>query len=451
MPVLRFAACGGKKAFSVTALLLLALAIGANSAMFTILKQVILDPLPYPDADRLVRISDFQRQTGQVFQVTMLNYLDWVAQTKTFESLAAYMGNGMSVGGAGQPEILLGLNVSANFFDVIGVRPALGRAFRPEENERGRDQVMILSHALWERSYGGDPAIVGRIVPVNGQPFQIVGIMPAGFAFAGKHYEFWTPLAFRGGPAAFSNRSAHYLRVVGRLRPSATFAVAVADMNQITANLERAYPEYNLYLGVQLRPLKETLIGNFRGILFLLYGSVSLLLLVACASLAALHIARAATRKVEFATRSALGASRGQLAVQVSVESGLLGTIGGGLGLALAYTLLHIVRRSGGELLPNLDSVHMDPPLLIFTFLLAMGSAFLFGLAPFTQISRLAGAPRGATSKGIRLELRSALVAVQVALAFVLLAGTMALPVKLTAKLLYFRLARIKTALRPVE
>src|SRR5215469_16524674 len=237
-----------EKAFSVTALLLLALAIGANSAMFTILKRVILDPLPYPDADRLVRISDFQRQTGRAFGVTMLNYLDWVAQTKTFESLAAYIGNGMSVGGAGQPEIVLGLNVSANFFDVIGVRPELGRAFRPEENERGRDQVMILSHALWQRSYGGDPAVVGRIVPVNGEPFQIVGVMPAGFAFAGKQYEFWTPLAFRGGPAAFSNRSAHYLRVVGRLRPTVTLAAAVAEMNQIAANLERAYPEDNLYL-----------------------------------------------------------------------------------------------------------------------------------------------------------------------------------------------------------
>lgn len=413
-----------EKAFSVTALLLLALAIGANSAMFTILKRVVLDPLPYPDADRLVSIYDFQRQTGQEFRVTMLNYLDWVAQTKTFESLAAYSGNGVSVGGPAQPEILIALSVSANFFDTTGVRPALGRAFRPEENERGHNQVMILSHALWQRRFGGDPGIIGRIVPVNGEPFEIVGVMPASFAFPEKRYDLWMPLALRGGQAAFSNRSAHYLRVVGRLRPSVTFAAAVAEMNQIGANLEIAYPENNRNLGVQLRPLKEMVIGGFRGILFLLYGSVTLLLLVACASLGALQIARAATRKAEFTTRAALGASRGRLAVQLAVESGLLGVIGGGLGLALSFTLLHIVRRTGGELLPNLDSVRMDPLVLVFSFLVAMGSSMLFGLAPFAQISRLVGVSRGATSKGVRLGLRSALVTVQVALAFVLLAGS---------------------------
>jgi putative ABC transport system permease protein len=413
-----------EKVFSAAALLLLALAIGANSAMFTILKRVILDPLPYPDADRLVSIYDFGRRTGRAFRVTMLNYLDWAAQTKTFESLAAYSGNGVSVGDAAQPEILIGLSVSANFFDTLGVRPALGRAFRPEENERGRDQVMILSYALWQRRYGGDPGIVGRTVRVNDELFQIVGVLPAGFAFPEKRYDLWMPLALRGGPAAFSNRSAHYLRVVGRLRRSATFAAAVAEMNQIAANLEKAYPETNRDLGVQVHPLKESVVGDFRGILFLLYGSVTLLLLVACASLGALQIARAATRKAEFTTRVALGASRARLAIQVAVESALLGAIGGGLGLGLAYALLHIVRRTGDELLPNLDSVHMDPTVLIFSFLLAMGSALLFGLAPFAQISRLVGVPRGATSKGIRLELRSALVVTQVALAFVLVAGT---------------------------
>ncbi len=412
-----------QKAFSVTALLLLALALGANSAMFTIFKRIILDPLPYPNADRLVRIYDFQKTSGQAFPVTMLNYLDWAAQTKSFESLAAYSGNGVSVGGSGQPEILIGLSVSANFFDAMGVRPALGRAFRPEENERGRNQVMILSNALWQRRYGGDPGVVGRTVAANGEPFQIIGVMPAGFDFPEKRYDLWMPLALRGGEAAWSNRSSHYLRVVGRLRPSATMTAAVAEMNQISANLERAYPEENRDIGVQLRPLKETVIGDLRNILFVLYGSVTLFLLVACASLAALQVARAATRKGEFITRAALGASRVRLAVQVAVESGLLGVTGGALGLAVAYALLLIVRRTAAELLPNLDSIRMDASVLVLSFLLAMGSALLFGLAPFARISRLAGAARGATSKAIRLELRSALVVVQVALAFVLLAG----------------------------
>ncbi|MEJ7608868.1 MAG: ABC transporter permease, partial [Bryobacteraceae bacterium] len=410
-----------EKAFSITALLLLALAIGANSAMFTVLKRVILDPLPYPDADRLVGIYDFQRQTGRAFSVTMLNYLDWVAQTRTIESLAAYSGRGVSVGGSGQPELLIGLGVSANFFNVIGVRPAIGRVFRPDENERGRDQVMILSHALWQGRYGGDPGIVGRNLPVNGESFQIVGVMPAGFAFPEKRYDLWMPLALRGGEAAFSNRSAHYLRVVGRLRPSATITSSVAEMKKITANLERAYPEYNRNLGVQLRPLKETVIGDFRGVLFLLYGSVTLLLLVACASLAALQVARAATRKAEFITRAALGASRARLAVQLAVESGLLGVIGGALGgpgvCTSSYSETNRRRTSAGP-----DSVRMCP-VLVFSFFLAIGSALLFGLTPFAQISRLVGVSRGATSKRIRLELRSALVVVQVALAFVLLAG----------------------------
>ncbi|MEO8658149.1 MAG: ABC transporter permease [Bryobacteraceae bacterium] len=412
-----------EKAFSITSLLLLALAIGANSSMFTVLKQVILDPLPYPDSDRLVQLYDFQRENGQGFSVTMLNYLDWAAQTKTFAALAAYSGRGMSVGDGQQPELLVGLGVSANFFDLLRVQPALGRGFRPEENERGRDRVMVLSHALWQRKYGGDPAILGRTVPVNGESYQIVGVMPAGFEFPGKRYELWMPLALRGGEPAFSNRSAHYLRVIGRLQSSATYTSGAAEMNQIAANLERAYPENNRNLGVQLRPLKEAMIGDSRGIVFLLYGAVTLLLLVACASLAALQVARAAKRKLEFTTRAALGASRLRLAAQVAVESSLLGALGGALALALAYVLLHLARTKGSELLPRLEELHLDATVVLFSFLLAMGSALLFGMAPFAQISRLAEGARGSAGKGIRLQTRSVLVVAQVALAFLLLAA----------------------------
>ena len=411
------------KAFTFTALLLLALAIGANTATFTVLKRTILDPLPYPDADRLVRIYDYQKQRGMEFSVTTSNYLDWAAQSKSFEQLAAYGGRGMALVGQGEPELFIGLGVSANFLTTLGIRPILGRDFRPEENEQGRDRVLILSHSFWERKFGADVAVVGRFVRVNGESYEVVGVTPRGFAFPDRSYEAFTPLALKGGDPQWNNRSAHYLRVVGRLRASENLETASTDMTQVAAGLEQQYPDTNKDLGLRLHLLKERTVGESRPLVFLLYGAATLLLLVACANLASLLVARAATKQAEFSTRAALGARRSRLIIQMMVESLILSVAGGLMGIGLANVLLRVLPVIAPEALPRVDEIRLDAPVLAFSAATTILTGLLFGLGPVAGLSRLMEMPRGRTSSGIRVRLRSSLVVAQVAVSLVLLAG----------------------------
>jgi len=411
------------KGFTITALFVLALAIGANTTMFMVLKRVILDPLPYPHADQLVRVYDFHKERGQAFSVTMLNYLDWAAQTKVFDSLAAYGGRGMTITGEGEPELFIGLGVSANFLTTLGVHPMIGRDFRGEENERGRDRVLILNHSFWQRKFGGNPAVVGRSVRVNGESYEIIGVTPEGFAFPDKSYEALTPLAFRGGDPAMNNRSAHFLRVIGRLSPSATIESARAEMERIASQLEAAYPDVNLKLGVQLRSLKETVVGDSRKLVFVLYGAATLLLLVACANLASLSVARSAARRAEFSIRAALGASRLRLIVQMIVEACMLSLGGGLLGLGLASALVQILRIKAPEVLPRLDEIRLDPAIPLFSIGVTLATGLLFGLGPILGMTRFFETTRGSGARGLRQRMRSVLVVVQVSMALVLLAG----------------------------
>jgi predicted permease len=411
------------KAFSLTALVLLALAIGANTATFTVLKRTILDPLPYPNADQLVRIYDYQKQRGMEFSVTTSNYLDWVVQSKSFDHLAAFGGRGMALVGQGEPELLIGLGVSANFLSTLGVLPALGRDFRPEENEQGRDRVLILSHSLWQRKFGGDAAVIGRSVRVNGESYEIVGVAAQGFVFPDRSYEAFTPLTLKGGDPQWNNRSAHYLKVVGRLRASQTIEAASAEMTQVAAGLEQQYPDTNKDLGVRLHPLKERVVAESRPLVFLLYGAAILLLLVACANLASLLVARAATRQAEFSTRAALGASRSRLVSQMMVESLILSVAGGLAGIGLAKALLRMLPAIAPDALPRLDEIQVDISVLAFSLATTIVTGLLFGLGPVAGLSRLMEMSRGRTSSGVRVRLRSALVVGQVAVSLVLLAG----------------------------
>jgi putative ABC transport system permease protein len=411
------------KAFTLTALLLLALAIGANTATFTVLKRTILDPLPYPNADQLVRIYDYQKQRGMEFSVTASNYLDWAAQTKTFEQLAAFGGRGMALVGQGEPELFIGLGVSSNFLTTLGVRPILGRDFRPEENEQGRDRVLILSHALWQRKFGGDAAVVGRSFRVNGESYEIVGVAPQGFAFPDRSYEAFTPLVLKGGDPQWNNRSAHYLKVVGRLRASESLETASAEMTQVAAGLEQQYPDTNKDLGLRLHPLKERVVGESRPLVFLLYGAATLLLLVACANLASLLLARAATRQAEFSTRAALGASRSRLITQMMVESLILSVSGGLAGIGLAKVLLRLLPVIAPDALPRVEEIQLDFTVFAFSAATTVLTGLLFGLGPVAGLSRLMEMPRGRTSSGLKVRLRSALVVGQVAVSLVLLAG----------------------------
>jgi len=391
--------------------------------MFIVLKRVILDPLPFPDADRLVRIYDFHKERGTAFSVTALNYLDWAAESKTFETLAAFSGQGMTITGQGEPELIIALGVSPNLPQTLGIKPALGRDFRPGELVRGRDRVIILTHQLWQRKFGADPAIVGRQVRLNGEAYEVIGVMPAGFNFPDKTYEAFVPLPMRGGDPALMNRSRHFLRVVGRLRASATLESARAEMNQIAASLEAAYPDVDAQLGVQLQTLKDTVVGDSRKVVLLLYGAATVLLLIACANLASLLVARRSARRMEFATRAALGARRRRLAVQMLVEAGMLSVFGGAAGLGLAYLLIRALRIAALESLPRMDELQLDPRILAFSIALTLTTAILFGLGPALFGTRSLGTARGSAASGIRRGMRQTLVVAQVAMSLVLLAG----------------------------
>jgi len=411
------------RAFAATAFVLLALAIGANTAMFTIVKRVLLDPLPYPQSERLVRIWSAHTQTGSPYSVTALDYQDWAAQSKRFGAIAAYSGQGMTLSGEGEPELLTGLGVSANLFHVLGVRPMLGRDFRAGENEQGSDRVLILSYALWQRKFGGREDVVGRTTRLDGEAFEVIGVMPPHFHFPDAGYEAWRPLPLKGGDPNWFNRSAHFLRVVARLKPSATLASATAEMTGIARQLERAYPATNDQVGVQLRPLKDWMVGDSKALVFTLYGGVTLLLLTVCSNLAGLLIARAAARRAEFATRVALGATRVRLMAQMTVETALLSVVGGAAGLGLANVLLILVKTRAADTLPRLDELALDPGILLFSLALMLATAMLFGMAPTIQLPHLVQGSRGTAARGIRRHMRSTLVVLQVAFAVILLAG----------------------------
>ncbi len=411
------------KAFSATAFLLLALAIGANTAMFTIVKRVLLDPLPYPESDRLVRIWSAHTKTGSSYSVSALDYQDWAAQAKSFDSVAAYTGNGMTITGEGEPELVIGLNVSANLFHVLGVQPMLGRDFSASENAAGSDRVLILSYALWQRKFGGREDIVGRTIQIDGEPIEVIGVMPPHFNFPDASYVAWRPIALKGGDPNWINRSAHFLRVVGRLKPSETLGSAAAEMTGIARQLERAYPGTNTQVGVRLRPLKEWMVGDSKALVFTLYSAVIVLLLIVCSNLAGLLIARAAARRSEFATRAALGATRLRLMGQMSVEAALLSLAGGGAGLALANVMLTVAKTHISDAIPRTDELALDPGVLIFSLALMLATGLLFGVLPAAQIPRLVQTTRGRAARGMLRRVRPVLVAGQVALAAILLAG----------------------------
>ena len=410
-------------AFALTAVGLLALSIGANTAMFAVVKRVLIDPLPFPDSDRLVRIWHLQKQQSMPFSVTAFDYVDWAAQAKSFEHLAAYSGNGLTITGEGEPELIIRLGVSTNFFSVLGVRPALGRDFRPEESERGRDRVIVLSHALWQRKFGGSPDVIGRRIRANGESYEIIGVMPRGFEFPEPRYEAWTPIPFKGGDPNWTNRSAHYLRVIGRLKPGLPISAAAAEMDGITAQLERQYPETNRDIGARLRPLKDTLVGDSRSLIYLLYGAVTVLLLIACSNVASLLVARSAARRTEFAVRASLGASRLRLVVQVVVETAVLSLSGGVLGVGLAQFLTGALKTGARQMLPRIDEITLDPVVVAVSLGLSLFTGIVFGLAPAATLPRLVQSARGIAAQATRQRVRSTLVIAQIAMAMLLLTG----------------------------
>jgi putative ABC transport system permease protein len=407
------------------ALLTLALGIGANTAIFSVVDGVLLQPLPVPHPERLIRVIDTNPGKDLPrFGSSAPNFRDWREQSRAFESLAAFHPNTYNLSAASTPETLAAGNVTWEFFRVLGARPALGRFFRPEEDRPGAARVAVLSNALWRSRFGGERGVLGRRVLLDGHAHTVIGVAPTAAAALSPEIAVWVPLA-----ADYQQwRSGRHLRVFGRLRAGTGLARAQAEMSAIAARLERQYPADNLGWGVRLRPLHEEMVERIRPALVLLRLAVGAVLLIACANVASLMLARLAAREREIAVRSALGAGRGRLARQVVVESVVLFAAGGALGLLLAaWGTPALVTLYGGAI-PRAEATGVDGRVLAFSLLLTFGAGLLVGLVP--AFSQLLGNDRHralkeggralAGSRGGR-RLRRLLVLAEVALALTLL------------------------------
>ncbi len=416
--------------FTLIAVVTLALGIGANTAIFSVVNAVLLRALPYPEPGRLVRFWESNPGRGWLeFAASAPNFADWRKQQSVCEQLAAYEFNTLNFTGGGEPERAAALRVTANFFSVLGVTPAHGRNFLPEEEQSGRNHVAILSDGLWGRRFGADPNLIGRQIQLSGDSYTVVGVMPPDFQFT-QGTELWTPLTL--DPAAQpgrANRHIHNLSVIGRLKPGVSLAQAQASMGAIARQLEQQYPELNTGWGVRMSTFYDWIVPEqIRRSMLTLFAAVSFVLLISCANVANLLLARASARRLEMAIRAAMGASHWRVMRQLLAESVLLSTLGGLAGLSLAFWCTNLIKASTALNIPRLNETRLDVKALGFTFLIALGAGLIFGLAPAWQASRLAlnetlkeGGRSG--SGGKRQRLRGALVIAEVALALVLLVG----------------------------
>ena len=410
--------------FTLVALLTLALGIGATSAIFSIVNAVLLRPLPFPEAFRLVEVAQVWKGKPAVYSPQ--NFLDVEAQAKSFERLAAIDSTGVTLTGHGAAARLEGAEVSAAFFDVMRARPVLGRGFVAGENEPGT-KVVVLGHRLWLDRFGGDAGLVGKTVQIDREPRTVVGVAPPGFSYP-EGAEVWLPMTY-DERFRTNSRGAWYLAVVGRLAPGASVASAREEVKAIAARLEKEYPDANEGVGGTVRSLHEATVGDTRRALLVLLGAVGLVLLVACVNVANLLLARISGREGELALRAALGAGRGRIVRQLFTESLLLALAGGVAGILLAGVLVDALLALQPQGLPRLAEVSVDRGVLAFAALLSLVTSMVFGALPAIRISRRAEAQslrqgsRGILSGG-RPGLRGGLVVGQIALAMVLLAGS---------------------------
>ena len=420
---------GHHKGFAAVAVFTLAVGIGANTAIFSIVNAVLLQPLPYRDPSRLFVVYDQHPAPVLRTRLSAENFLDLQREARSFAALGAFSGNGFTLSGTGEPEFVVGQMISAELLDVLGVQPLLGRPFRAEENESGRDQVMLLGYALWQRRYGADPAIVGRTITANGKPYLVVGVMPANFDFPHERYQLWVPFAFRNNALGLVNRSSRFLQVAGRLRDGVSPEQARAELTTIAERLARTYPDQNANVTMRMASLEEETVGDVRGALLLLLSSVGFVLLIACANVTNLLLARASTREREIAVRTALGASRGRLVRQLVTETLVLYGTGACAGLLLAAWGLDALIAFSPEDIARLDHARLDPATLGFTLAIMLTTGIVFGLVPALQATnrapaeRLKTASRSATPGRANQHARAALVAAEVALSLMLMIG----------------------------
>jgi putative ABC transport system permease protein len=421
--------------FTAVVVLTLALGIGASTAIFSVVSAVILRPLPFPEANRLVSVRGIDMRNGEGRALSYPDFIDLRTQSGALESAAAYGDSSFTLTGAGEPLHLDAEIVSASLFDVLRVRPMLGRTFTANEDAPGT-RVVLLSHRLWKTRFGADPGVVGRAITLNAQSYTVAGVMPAEFRFPldEKSVDVWSTMAVFSvsldpdGPIT-AERGAHFLHAIGRLKSGFALAQADADAATIGGNLTRQYPDTNRHFTMGVRSEKESVVGNVRPVLLLVLGAVGFLLLISCSNAANLLLARAATRQREMAIRASLGAGRVRVFRQLLTESVLLSLGGGALGLLLAVWGTTVLTSFHSLQIPRLSEAELDPAALGFTFGVSVLTGLLFGIAPawhaarFDLFGSLKEGGRANTDGKSHSRARSFLVVTQVALAVVLLVG----------------------------
>lgn len=424
---------------SLIAIVALAVGIGANTAIFSVVNSVLLKPLPFQEPDRLVALWESNVRQESIVAggaTSYLDFVDWRARNHVFERMAAYRDRDFSIGGGGDPAHIHGAVASADLFNVLGRSPALGHGFSPEDDNPGGTHAVVLSSGLWQRRFGGDRSVIGREMIMDGKTVTITGVMPAGFQFPieAEPVEIWTAMATEresadGGPTLADQRGAHYLRVVARLRPGISLAQAQSDMDSITKSLASEYPDSNSNFAAGMLPLHESIVGDLRTPLLILLGAVGCVLLIACANVANLLLARSASRYKEIAIRAALGARRSRVIRQLLTESVMLSALGGAAGLLVAVWGADLLLALVPSDLPRLSEIHMDWRVLGFTLVISVATGIIFGLAPALNASStnlsetLKEGGRGSTEGVHGNRIRNALVISEVALSLVLLVG----------------------------